>query len=241
MSDIFNEIDEELRGDQLRRLWSRYSGLILLVAVLIVVGVAGWRGWEYWAEQKARAEGDRYLSAIELSSKGDYAAAETALHQIEGSGGVGYRTLARVRAADEKSLSGDQAGALVAFDAIASDNSVPAAFKGLAGIRAAYLALDLEDRSKLEARLKPMLEAANPWHHEAREILAVAAWKDGDLAKAKAVIDQIETDATTPADLTNRTTILSAVIAAAKKPDSPAPAAAAPAPTTSSAPAAKVE
>lgn len=224
MADIFNEIDEELRSDQMRRLWSRYSGLIVVVALAIVVGVAGWRGYEYWAETTARSDGDKYLAAIALSAKGDYAGAEAALKTVSTSGSSGYRTLARLRGADELLLSGDQPGAIAAFDALSSDNSVPALFQNFAAIRAAYLALDLDDRAKLEARVKPLAAAGNPWRHAAREILAFAAWKAGDIAGAKSWVDQIETDAETPADLTNRVTILSAVINGAKKPDTPAAA-----------------
>jgi hypothetical protein len=231
MADIFNEIDEELRGDQMRRLWSAYSGLFVALAVLIVLGVAGWRGWDYWSEKTARADGDKYVAALQLSSKGDYQGAAVALRDLSTTGNAGYRMLARLRAADELSLSGDQPGAMSAFDAIAKDGSIPTVFKGFAAIRAAYLALDLEDRDKLEARVKPLSVSGNQWRHAAREILAVSAWKAGDLAAAKSWVDQIETDADTPSDLTNRITILSSVISAEKKPDMPpAPAAQAPNP-----------
>jgi len=234
MADIFNEIDEELRGDQMRRLWSNYSGLIIAVAVLIVVGVAGWRGYEYWSQVTARADGDKYLAAIQLSAKGDYQGAEAALKTVSTSGSAGYRTLARLRGADELVLAGDPSGAVAAFDAIARESAVPVLFQNFASIRAAYLALDLDDREKLEARVKPLAVAGNPWRHAAREILAFAAWKAGDSPAAKSWVDQIETDADTPADLTNRITILSAVINGNKKPDLPAPASAAEAPAASS-------
>jgi len=250
MADIFNEIDEELRGDQMRRLWATYSGVIVAIAVLIVVGVAGWRGWEYWSEQTARRDGDNYLAALQLSQHGDFSAAAVSLKDLEATGNAGYRVLARMRAADEQSLAGDQAGALAAFDALAKTSSVPALFADFAKMRAAYLALDLEARDALEARVKPLAVAGNPWRHAAREILAVSAWKAGDVATAKTWVDQIETDAETPADLTNRIAVLSAVIAGAKAPDkppaattaqpAPTPASAAPAAPTQ-APAAKVE
>ncbi len=231
MADIFNEIDEELRGDQMRRLWATYSGVFIVVAILIVLGVAGWRGWEYWAEQTAKADGDKYMAALQLSAKGDYQGAEAALHDLQSAGNAGYRTLARLRAADELVSAGDAAGALAAFDAIAKDAATPAPFNGLAAIRAAYLAIDIEDRDKFDARVKPLSVAGNPWRHAARELLAVSAWKADDVAGAKSWVDQIETDADTPADLTNRITLLSSVISAAKKPDIPAPQPAASTPT----------
>jgi hypothetical protein len=229
MADIFNEIDEELRGDQVRKFWNRYSGLLLLIAVLIVVGVGGWRGWQYWTEQVARAEGDKYLAALQLSGKGDYTAAETTLQQVATTAS-GYRALAKLRLADDKVSSGDKAGALAAFDAVARDASIPTPLQGVAMIRAAYLALDLEDRAKLEARLKPIAVSGNPWRHAAREILAFAAFKAGDIATAQKLVNDIREDAETPADLNQRISVLSAVLDAARPAPVQAPAAQAPSP-----------
>ena len=36
MSELFDEVDEEVRREQLKKLWDRYSILIIAVAVLIV-------------------------------------------------------------------------------------------------------------------------------------------------------------------------------------------------------------
>ena len=43
MSEIFNEIDDELRKEQLKKIWDKYSIYIFALAVLIVAGVGGWR------------------------------------------------------------------------------------------------------------------------------------------------------------------------------------------------------
>ena len=53
MSDIFNEVDEEVRREQLKKLWERYGNLIIAAAFLVVAGVAAWRGYEYWQARKA--------------------------------------------------------------------------------------------------------------------------------------------------------------------------------------------
>ena len=48
MSDIFDEVDEEVRREQFKKLWERYGNLFVALAVLIVAAVGGWRGCEYW-------------------------------------------------------------------------------------------------------------------------------------------------------------------------------------------------
>ncbi|NJL09061.1 MAG: tetratricopeptide repeat protein, partial [Methylacidiphilales bacterium] len=57
MSDIFREVEEEVRREKLRALWDKYGGLVLALAVAIVIGVAGWRGWEWWQHRQAEAAG----------------------------------------------------------------------------------------------------------------------------------------------------------------------------------------
>ena len=38
MSELFDEVDEDVRRDQLKRLWDRYSIYIVAGALLIIVG-----------------------------------------------------------------------------------------------------------------------------------------------------------------------------------------------------------
>jgi hypothetical protein len=53
VSDIFSEVDEEVRRERVRQIWERYSVLIIALAVLIVAGIGAWRGYEYWIAKKA--------------------------------------------------------------------------------------------------------------------------------------------------------------------------------------------
>ena len=39
MSDIFDEVDEEVRREQFRKLWERYGNLFIAVAVLILAPI----------------------------------------------------------------------------------------------------------------------------------------------------------------------------------------------------------
>ena len=64
MSDIFSEVDEEVRREQLRKLWERYGFLLIAACVLLVAGVAGWRGYEWW-EAKWAAEAGNALVGYE--------------------------------------------------------------------------------------------------------------------------------------------------------------------------------
>ena len=46
MSELFDEVDEEVRREQLKKLWDKYSIYIIALALLIIAGVGGWRGYQ---------------------------------------------------------------------------------------------------------------------------------------------------------------------------------------------------
>jgi hypothetical protein len=99
VSDIFQEVDEEVRREQLKKLWDRYSIYLIALAVLIVVGVSGWRGYEYWVAKKAAAAGAAFEAAAALSEQGKHAEAEAAFAKVAVEAPAGYRVLARMRVA----------------------------------------------------------------------------------------------------------------------------------------------
>ena len=82
MADIFHEVDEEVRREQLKKLWDRYSIYLIALAVLIVAGIGAWRGYEYWVAKKAAAAGAAFEAAGVLSEQGKYAEAEAAFAKV---------------------------------------------------------------------------------------------------------------------------------------------------------------
>ena len=101
MSELFDEVDEEVRRDQLKRLWDQYSIYIIAGALLIIAGVGGWRGYQYLEAQKAAAAGAAFDQAVELSEQNKHAEAEAAFNDLAAKAPSGYRMLARLRAAAE--------------------------------------------------------------------------------------------------------------------------------------------
>jgi hypothetical protein len=54
---LLREVDDELRREQLEKLWKKYSSLILLAAALIVVAVGGYKFLESRRIAAAEAAG----------------------------------------------------------------------------------------------------------------------------------------------------------------------------------------
>ncbi len=209
MADIFNEVDEELRREQLKQLWTRYGAIIVIAAVLIVIAVGGWRGWQYWEAKKAAEAGAAFEAAANLATEGKTEDAVAAFSRIAAEGTSGYRLLARFREAAELG-DRDRAGAIKDYEALAADSNVPAVLQDLASIRAGLLLVDSASYGELAQRLEPLTANDRPFRHTARELLAVSAWRNGDATAMRRWVDMITTDAQTPASTRARVEVLTA-------------------------------
>jgi hypothetical protein len=213
VTDIFREVDEEVRREQLKKLWERYGNLLIAACVLVVVGVGGWRGYEYWQAKKAGQTGVAFEQAVRLAGAGNHTGAEAAFAKIAATGAGGYRVLARLRAADELAQT-DRKAAIGAYESIAADKNAGQVIEDLAAVRAGLLLLDSASYAQMRARLEPLTASGRPYRHTARELLALSAWKAGDMAAARKWADMIMSDPETPAGLRSRAEILSELIAA---------------------------
>jgi hypothetical protein len=216
VSDIFHEVDEEVRREQYQKLWDRYQGYVIALAVLVVLGVASWRAYDWWETKKAAEAGAAFEAAITLGDQGKHAEAEAAFSKIAQDSATNYRTLALVRAAAELAQT-DPKAAVAAYDKIAANASVGADLRDLAGLRAGSLLIDSGDFAQASQRLEPLAGPDHTFRHTARELLALAAWRANDTATAKRWIEMINTDAATPPDERNRMEMLSALMASESK------------------------
>lgn len=215
MSDIFNEVDEEVRREQLKKLWERYSGLIVAAAVIIVAAVGGWRGYQWWEAKQAAAAGAAFEAAVTLSDQNKHAEAEQAFARLALEAPRGYRTIANLRAAIEAAYR-DPKAAVGMLEAIAADSSVGQAERDFATLRAAMLQVEAAPFAELRRKLEPIAAPGRTYRHNARELLALAALKAGDNAAAKQFLDAMITDVETPQSLRARAETLMALVPAAK-------------------------
>jgi hypothetical protein len=210
VSDIFREVDEEVRREQLKKLWDRYGNYVVVAAVLLVAAVAAWRAYMWWEARKAAETGAAFEAATALAEAGKRSVAEAAFAKIAADGTAGYRHLARMREAAELAQS-DAKAAITAYDQIAADRAVGPVLQDLAALRAAALLIDTGALEEAQRRLEPLAANDRTFRHTAREFLVLAAWRAGDTAAAKRWFDLIMTDAQTPAATRSRVEMLMAL------------------------------
>jgi hypothetical protein len=217
MSDIFREVDEDVRRDRFEQIWKQYGNLLAAAALVLVVGVAGWQIYGHFRLRQEERASAKFQTAIEMSEQGHDAEAEKLLASVIKKGPSGYTALARFREAAETGKRDAAAGATL-YDALAADAALGQALQGLAQLRAAMLLGESLSAEDLKKRLEPLAEAASPWRNLAREWLGLAELKAGDFETAGRYFDEIVTDPETPLGLRQRVEIYLGLVKAGPLP-----------------------
>jgi len=210
VSDIFQEVDEEVRREQLKKLWERYGNLVVAAAFLVVAAVGAWRAYGWWESKKAAEAGAAFEVASNLADAGKHAEAEAAFAKIVTDGTASYRHLARMREATELAQT-DPKAAIGLFDKIAADGAVGPVLQDIAGVRAAALLIDAGAFGEARQKLQPLAGSDRPFRHTARELLVLAAWRAGDTAELKRWSETIMADPQTPPATRSRVEMLTAL------------------------------
>jgi len=216
VSDIFQEVDEEVRREQLKKLWERHGVYLIAACVLLVVAVGGWRTYEWWEAKKAAQAGSAFQAAVALASEGKNKEAEEAFAKVASSGTATYRMLAKFREAAEVARR-DPNAAVAIYDQLAADNSLGRVLQDLAALRAGTILVDTAPYGDIVRRLEPLTAPDRTFRHSARTMLALAAWRANDATAMRRWSDMIMADADTPSGTRGQIQMLQALSDAEKK------------------------
>lgn len=205
MPDIFDEV-ADLRADRARAMMRRYGGLLAGAAVLVVIAAGG---YEFWASRRAAADlaqATRYLAAQRIAA-GPAPGRAQALPELESlarDGDVGYRSLARLRAAGVKADTGDLAAASALWNQVAADSSADALLRDIATLQWATHQIDTAAPGELTLRLAPLMAPGNPLRPMAEELSALLALREGKTDAARDIYRRLATDTAAPDGLRGR-------------------------------------
>jgi hypothetical protein len=211
VSDIFREIDEELRRDNLLKLWRLYGRYVIIgvVAALVVAGgIVAWRNHQLAARQ---AQSVRYAAAMSLLREGKDAEAAKLFSSVAGEGG-GYAHLAEFEAADLAAKSGDVKGAVAAYEKLASTSDIDPELRDAATLLSVMNGFaDANPQSAID-RLQPLTASDNPWRATALELTAAAHLKAGDKPAALDIYKKLADDLAAPEGVRGRAAEMAAVL-----------------------------
>lgn len=200
MSDIFEEIDEEVRQDQLKALWDRWGVIFVASVVSVILAWTGWVLWRNHIETTRAAESEAFAAAV--LSPGDDGMA--ALDQLVATAAPGYATIAAFRKAGLLLAEGRTEDAVSTYDGVAGGDGASERLRGLASLMAAMVLADMDLADEARVRLEPLAGDGGDWALSAREMLALLDFQAGDLDSAESAFSVLSADAGTPASMRQR-------------------------------------
>lgn len=229
---LLREVEEELRREQMHKLWERYNGLIVGAAALIVLAVGGYKLLESRRIAAEQAAGTEFTTAERLSDEKKKDEAQKAFAKIAESGPAGYAALAKLQIAGDQVKAGKTADAVATYDSLAKQPGADDLLKSFAQLQAAALRMPDADYAEIQNRLTPLAGDDAPYSKSARELLGIAAYKAKKFDEARKYLEPLLIDPNASEAMQNRIKVVMAGIASAEVASGTPPATAAPLTTT---------
>jgi hypothetical protein len=201
---LFREVDEDLREEQMHRLWKQYGGYLIAAAVLVVVIVAGTQGWNAYQASQQASEAQAYERAAKAAAEGNAADAAAQLADLAASGKTGHAALARLRRAGVLLEQGQPDEALNAYRALAEDGSADAVLRDTGRILYALHGIDRVEPAMVQTMLAPLTVPNNAFRFSAREVQALLALRQGNEDQARSLFTELAADTQAPRGVRSR-------------------------------------
>lgn len=184
MTEFFEEVEEQLRSDRYRQFARKALPWFLGIAAVALVATLGYWGYDTWRGNQTAQASQQYSDAMDAFTSGDADKARQLFTQVSQSDAAAYKSLALMHLAAfaQRDKKTDEAVKLLDQAAAAAPDPV---IGDVARLKSALALLDTAPLKDVEGRLKPLMEDGHPYRLEAREALAFAKLRAGDIAGAR--------------------------------------------------------
>lgn len=239
MADIFEEVSEDMRHQQLVGLWKRFGPGIIAALVLLVIGVGGYEFWQYRVQKQSEQDSEAFGKAVQLAESGKPDDALKGFADLQKNGGKGYAFLAGMREADILLQRGDRDAAVKTYERLAAAGGTAKELRQYAELQAVALQIDNPKAGDLKGRLEVLAAPDAPWAPLAEELLALLEIRAGEVKAARERLDRLAANEELGQSLRSRAKELAETLPAVASSAASAPKAAAPQAAAPAAPATK--
>ena len=201
-----DEVNEELRRQQLKSIWDRFGVYIIGFAVLIILSVGGNEIINHLNNRLSQRESNAFDNALNLIENGNDSAGLDQLIKLT-EGKTGYKGLALFRLSSESLTNGNYQEAVDYLKKASLDKTLTNNLRVFAKIKAGLILVDNGSFSEVDVLLKEVIESGGPFSFHAKEILALALIKNGRDLEAQEIFQEIANDASAPPVLARRAEI----------------------------------
>lgn len=200
MSDLMNEIDEELRQEKLRAFWKE-NGAWIIGGIFLAVVLTG--GMGYWRNHQAGKEIAASQQLIAAAEEGNKEALSALATDTKGA----HAGFAGLISAGMYAREGQTQRAVELYDQVAAMRGLPDTYRDLATLLSASHKLDSGDPAALHKALDKLARKST-WRYSALEMQALLYAREGKMAEAVKALTEISASADAPEDMRRRASTL---------------------------------
>ena len=188
MADIFDEVSEELKQDQLIKLWKKYSKLIIISILFIIISLVSYQAYVIWNKKKIEAISNQYFQALEKLEDKKYSKSHSLFLNNSQNHKSGYSILSLFGLAETNYQNGKIDEMILNYKTIYDDESIDIYYRNLSRI----LSVLKDNSSSFDQQkllLEPILRSPNLLQILAAELEVLLLIKFDKIKEAKKSLD----------------------------------------------------
>ena len=190
MADIFDEVSEELKQDQLKQIWNKYSKYIISVAFILFISVLGYFFYDKWRLEKIEVSSSQFFSGIEKLEKKEFLSSIEIFSKNVDQAHQGYKTLSLFGIAEANFKIGKVDEMILNYKSIYENQNIDVYYRDLARL----LSVMKDNVSSFEIQKKildPILNSPSKLQLLAAELEIMLLIRFNKLDEAKLSISKL--------------------------------------------------
>lgn len=190
MADIFDEVSEELKQDQLKQIWNNYSKYIISVAFILFISVLGYFFYDKWKLEKIEVSSSQFFSGIEKLEKKEFLSSIEIFSKNVDQAHQGYKTLSLFGIAEANFKIGKVDEMILNYKSIYENQNIDVYYRDLARL----LSVMKDNVSSFEIQkkiLEPILNSPSKLQLLAAELEIMLLIRFNKIDEAKLSISKL--------------------------------------------------
>ena len=188
MADIFDEVSEELKQDQLIQIWKKYSKLIITLISLMIVSLVSYQAYITWNKKKIEAISEKYFQALEELEDKNYSESHNLFLKNSQNDKSGYGTLSLFGLAESNYQNRKIDEMILNYQTIYSNENIDIYYRNLSRI----LSVLKDNKSSFDQQkllLEPILNSPSKLQILASELEVMLLIKFDKIKEAKSALN----------------------------------------------------
>ena len=201
MANIFNEVEEDIRKERYKKLWSRYGKYLIgfIILIVLIFSINQYLVSKNISDNKKLL--DIYFAAAEDIEKSQFQLANESLNKIYNSKNTTLAAFSSFKLSESYFMNNDNINATNVLENIFNNNSLETIYRELALYKYIMINFDVLDINDIESKVSIINDKESQLKPYFEELLGIKYITKGNKTKASFIFDELSSSENTPFDL----------------------------------------